>query len=602
MTGLQLAQVQVGYRDGRTRTVVLPEVTATARRGEFTALIGPNGTGKSTLLRTVAGLQPAFGGSILLDGARLDRLSAPERARLQAIVLTERVAPGRLTAWEMVALGRHPHTGFLGRLDERDEQLVAQSLAAVGVDRLAERDISELSDGERQRVMTARALAQRPRLLLMDEPSAFLDAPGRVALAGLLRRVAREQDVVAVVSTHEVELALQVADRIWLLDRGGVLHSGTPEEVVASGLLGRVFDSDDLVFDPVAGLFTLVGEDTGTARVAQESAPELDRLLKRLGWRRDDEGPAAIEVSSSGSASWQVRRAGASQPIDGLASLAAALSDPPATRGVLRVGPGKVREAVAQAGAVGSYFAVDLDAEPAACTALGKLSADRLRAWGWVTCRRLDSTELRVGVSTWQFGLVARVWSVLVGSWARGGVLPDLRGLGMLDRLDQPALTLQAHGGWYDESADATLVAHLMAQEVVAVTDTLHVALREHLALGLLEGNRAAAAIGAVRAVRAWRARGADEDIDRSAHWDLEALATALQAHPIVADHHDADALPTASGDAPPQRARRRSCCLYYRTPTGGTCGDCPLAGRVPARRPTREATSTPAQPTRRTP
>ena len=258
---MRLAGLSAGYRDGRRRTAVLTEVNVRARLGEFTALIGPNGTGKSTLLRTIAGLQPPLAGDILLDGRPLHRLSAVERARLQAVVLTERVAPGRLTARELVGLGRHPHTGFLGGLTDEDERLVDAALADAGATALAHRDLSELSDGERQRVMTARALAQQPRLLLMDEPSAFLDAPGRVALMGLVRRIAVTGDVVAVVSTPEIELALRVADRIWLLARDGTLYDGTPAEVVGSGLLGRVFDSDDLVFDPATGGFVLIADE-----------------------------------------------------------------------------------------------------------------------------------------------------------------------------------------------------------------------------------------------------------------------------------------------------------------------------------------------------
>ncbi|MDO5683773.1 MAG: ABC transporter ATP-binding protein, partial [Propionibacteriaceae bacterium] len=147
-SGLRLEALTVGYQLGWGRTKeVVRDIDVTARPGELTALIGPNGTGKSTLLRTVAGLQKVLAGSISLDGHDLARMSAAERARHQSIVLTERVAPGRLTARELVGLGRHPHTGFDGRLTARDHRIVEESIAAVGATSLADRDLAELSDG-----------------------------------------------------------------------------------------------------------------------------------------------------------------------------------------------------------------------------------------------------------------------------------------------------------------------------------------------------------------------------------------------------------------------------------------------------------------------
>lgn len=335
--GLRLAALSAGYRHGRRKRVVLPDLDALARPGELTALIGPNGTGKSTLLRTVAGLQPALGGEALLDGARLDRMSATTRARRQAIVLTDRVAPGRLSARELVALGRHPHTGFTGALTAADRAVVDEALEVVGASALAGRDITELSDGERQRVMTARALAQEPRLLLMDEPSAFLDAPGRVALAGLVRRIAREREAVVVVSTHEVELMLQVADRIWLLDREGRLHSGIPEDLLVSGLLNDVFDSDDLAFDPVTCSFRLTAQPVGRVFVTGSRPPGLDRLLARTRWEQASRDEADAEIRAHEDGSFALRRDGAVLRATDLDALAEALrSRGPVTSGVDR--------------------------------------------------------------------------------------------------------------------------------------------------------------------------------------------------------------------------------------------------------------------------
>jgi iron complex transport system ATP-binding protein len=245
----------VGYRRRRTSTTVLAGLDLRAEPGELTALLGPNGAGKSTLLRTVAGLQPPLAGSVRLAGADLAAMSPAARARAVAVVLTERVSPGLLTAHELTALGRYPHTGARGVLRAADEAAVATALASVGAGHLATRPVAELSDGERQRVLIARALAQQPQLLLLDEPTAFLDAPSRVGVTGLLRRLAREHGIVVVASTHDVEIALRVADQVWLLDRARRVRSGRPGELVENGTVGLAFDNDELRFDAVAGTF-----------------------------------------------------------------------------------------------------------------------------------------------------------------------------------------------------------------------------------------------------------------------------------------------------------------------------------------------------------
>ncbi|MDN5748085.1 MAG: ABC transporter ATP-binding protein [Pseudonocardia sp.] len=253
MRGLALRGLDVGHR----RVPVLSDIHLHAEPGELTVLLGPNGTGKSTLLRTVAGLLPPLRGAAALHGTDLTALRPEQRARRVAVVLTERVDAALLTARELVALGRHPHTGARGTLRPRDHTAVDDALHAVRACPLAHRRVARLSDGERQRILIARALAQDPELLLLDEPTAFLDAPSRVAVTGLLRRLAHERGMVVVASTHDVELALRVADRAWLLDRDGGVRSGPPAELVVDGAVGRAFDSDELHFDAAAGTFVM---------------------------------------------------------------------------------------------------------------------------------------------------------------------------------------------------------------------------------------------------------------------------------------------------------------------------------------------------------
>ncbi|MQA88031.1 MAG: ATP-binding cassette domain-containing protein [Streptosporangiales bacterium] len=244
--GLVLRGLAVGYprRGWRRRTphTVLSGLFAHARPGELTVLLGPNGAGKSTLLRTLCGLQPPLAGWVCLDGADLRTMDRVRLARSLAVVLTERVDIALLTVRELVALGRHPYTPATGRLGEADGEVVARALETVGAGHLAGRRLSEISDGERQRVMIARALAQQPDLVLLDEPTAFLDVSGRAAIIALLGRLAREQGLTVVVSTHELNLALPVADVLWLIDRAGRLHVGTPDEMTRSGIVVRALE------------------------------------------------------------------------------------------------------------------------------------------------------------------------------------------------------------------------------------------------------------------------------------------------------------------------------------------------------------------------
>ncbi|WP_046777753.1 ABC transporter ATP-binding protein [Streptomyces yangpuensis] len=282
--GLATQGLAVGYRTRSPRRrgagrAVLSGLGLEARAGELTVLLGPNGAGKSTLLRTLCGLLPPLDGRIRIGGADLADQPPAALARRLAVVLTDRVDPGLLSVRELAGLGRHPHTGFTGRLTAADHAAVEWSLKAVGAEHLADRPAAELSDGERQRVLTARALAQEPEVVLLDEPTAFLDVPSRVALTVLLRDLARDKGLTVVVSTHDLELALRVADAVWLVDRGSRVHAGAPEDLIRSGAVAAAFDADHLAFDPVSGSFGL--RRTARASVAVDAAPDVLPLLER---------------------------------------------------------------------------------------------------------------------------------------------------------------------------------------------------------------------------------------------------------------------------------------------------------------------------------
>jgi iron complex transport system ATP-binding protein len=257
----------VGYRARRTRRAVLENVNLAVYPGELVCLLGPNGIGKSTLLRTVARMQPPLWGTVELGGADIGSITQAALARRVAVVLTERIAVEALPARRIVELGRYPHSGWFGRLTERDRRAVDWAIDAVGIGHLAERDFSRLSDGERQRVMIARALAQEPVLLVLDEPTAFLDVPSRVELMGLLRQLTRGGQLAVVVSTHDLELALRTADIVWLVMPGGDLMTGAPEDVVLAGGLAQAFEGRHIRFHPEERSFRLLTGDCGEAVV-----------------------------------------------------------------------------------------------------------------------------------------------------------------------------------------------------------------------------------------------------------------------------------------------------------------------------------------------
>ncbi len=291
---LRLRSLSVGYGRGRRAQLVLSELNAELGRGAFACLLGPNGVGKSTLLRTVAAMQPSLGGVVEIGGDDVTGIPRDELARRLAVVLTERTALRNLTAYDVACLGRHPYTGHFGRLTLRDHSVVRWAIEATGSEHLAAREVAELSDGERQRIMIARALAQEPTLLLLDEPTAFLDLPSRVALTGLLRDLARETDTAVLMSTHDLDLALRTSDLLWLVDPGGRLSIGAPEELALRGDIAATFQNDAVEFDGESGTFHPRRESVATLVLRGSGQPAVwtRRALERAGF------DVALEPSS----------------------------------------------------------------------------------------------------------------------------------------------------------------------------------------------------------------------------------------------------------------------------------------------------------------
>ncbi|MBO7233228.1 MAG: ABC transporter ATP-binding protein [Bacteroidales bacterium] len=238
--------LSIGYRQGKHCHVVQEDLQLQVNAGELIALIGPNGCGKSTLLRTLSGLQKPLSGKIYFRGLDMSTLSLSELSRLQSIVLTQNVAIEYCKVFQMVALGRSPYTGRLGRLDAQYKSLVEEALDRVGMRSYAQKNLSDLSDGERQRVMIAKALAQNTPLIFLDEPSSHLDLSNRISLHALLGDLAKDMGKSILFSTHELELALHTAHKAWLMRAAaGGIEQASPQELLARGSVQAVFGNDD---------------------------------------------------------------------------------------------------------------------------------------------------------------------------------------------------------------------------------------------------------------------------------------------------------------------------------------------------------------------
>ena len=273
--------LSVGYR-----APVLREVNLDFGSGQFIALLGPNGAGKTTLLRTLSRHLKPLAGRIEVLGRDLDTLSALELARLVAVCLTDNAKPPLLSVDEFVALGRYPHTGMMGRLSVHDAEIVERSLAAVTASGLSGRLVEQLSDGERQKVVLARALAQEPKLMLLDEPTAHLDLKHRIEVMGILRSLCRSHGLTVLASLHDIDVAAKVSDRVLLVQNGGIRDYGLPETVLTSETVAELYGFGDADFNRHLGSIEFRG-DGKAGRVfviaGRGRAAPVFRLLSKKG-------------------------------------------------------------------------------------------------------------------------------------------------------------------------------------------------------------------------------------------------------------------------------------------------------------------------------
>ena len=239
---IELKDLTIGYIGKKKQpTVIASGINATLTTGQLTCLLGPNGVGKSTLLKTVTAFLPKLSGEIVIDGNGIESYTEKQLARKIGVVLTERTSVQNMTVEELVALGRSPYTGFWGRLEDEDKAMVAEAMQQAGIKRLAHRYVDTLSGGERQRAWIAMALAQRPQVLLLDEPTTYLDICHQLEVMQLLDKLNKELGLTVVMVIHDLNHAIQYADYVAVIKAGRLVVSGEPKEIVTSKLLADVF-------------------------------------------------------------------------------------------------------------------------------------------------------------------------------------------------------------------------------------------------------------------------------------------------------------------------------------------------------------------------
>ena len=245
---LELHDLYIGYDEDANRRIVAETLDASLAKGTMACLVGANGVGKSTLMRTLSGFQPALRGEVRIDGKPIGEYSPRELSEKIGVVLTERNTAAELSVEEVVGIGRIPYTNFWGTLTPADRQAVDEAIALVGIEPLRKKRIGRVSDGERQKVMIAKALAQQTDIILLDEPTAFLDYGSKVSVMRLLRQLAHEQGKAILLSTHDLEIAFQTADEVWILQRDG-LQTGTLDELEQRGAVSAFLAKSGLRYE-----------------------------------------------------------------------------------------------------------------------------------------------------------------------------------------------------------------------------------------------------------------------------------------------------------------------------------------------------------------
>jgi len=304
---LSFDQLEIGFVTGKFRRILLPPVHGTAYEGELIAVIGKNGVGKSTLLRTITGLQSLLGGKLSVEGRSIKEYSRIELSEKVGYISTEIIKVSNMKVYDLVSLGRFPYTNWLGTIKSTDHKIIIESLAKTGMGDFSDRPVTELSDGERQRAMIAMVLAQDAKIMVMDEPTAFLDISSKFEIIHLMHELTTGRDKTIIFSTHDFSTALSQADKIWVLKEKG-LFEGAPEDLMLEGTFNTLFDDAKVKFNTLDGSFDIRNVEKGRITVKGEDEKKYwtGKALVRAGYTVTDSGSAAeVEVPSEINSKWK---------------------------------------------------------------------------------------------------------------------------------------------------------------------------------------------------------------------------------------------------------------------------------------------------------
>ena len=280
---IQLKHLSVGYRTGRTHRTIIPDLNLEAPRGSLIALVGANGSGKSTLLKTLAGLQPQLEGEIMIQGRKLEQYARPELARKLSFVGTHYDMHSMMRVHQVVSYGRYPYTNIVGRLHDSDKEHIRKAMHDTGIFHLRDAFVGEISDGEKQRVLIARSLAQDTDIILLDEPTAFLDVRNKFEVLHLLGRLAHEKQKIILFSSHDLQIVLGTADLLWFIDHKAIIQ-GLPEELVLKDTINELFRHSEVFFDADENEFRILRKHDFAVNLKGEGAlyKWTQRALDRL--------------------------------------------------------------------------------------------------------------------------------------------------------------------------------------------------------------------------------------------------------------------------------------------------------------------------------
>ncbi len=294
---LNAQHIDIGYLKGKTvQKLVHSDISFTLKSGELTSLIGPNGAGKSTLIRTISGSQPVISGSITINGKEINQYKRADLSRLISLVLTDRGYIDSLRVREVVALGRHPYTGFFGRLTSEDESIINRAMRDTGIYEKKDSFVSDLSDGEKQKTMIAKALTQESDIIILDEPTSFLDIISRIEINNLLRKLAKENNKTILLSTHDLEQALISSDKLLLLSKENGITEGVPEDLIFNGQLDKLFPHETINFDLKAGSFVMCNNNTKTIFISGNDSLShwVENMIRRYGFIRSSDNSNSV--------------------------------------------------------------------------------------------------------------------------------------------------------------------------------------------------------------------------------------------------------------------------------------------------------------------